>query len=128
MGWEKGVSGNPRGRPANAMAERFRKAVEPRLDEVIKAMVEAAAKGDTAAAKLLLDRVLPPFKPVQPASAFPLSGDSLVEKAEAILAAVANGALAVHDAKALIDAIGSLARIIEVEEFERRIAVLEGKL
>ena len=126
MGWEKGVSGNPRGRPANAMAERFRKAVEPRLDEVIKAMVEAAAKGDTAAAKLLLDRVLPTFRPVQPTTTFPLFGDCLTERAESILAAVAAGAIAISDAKALIDAIGSLAKITEIDELERRIAALEG--
>jgi len=128
MVWKTGQSGNPAGRKANPISERFRQATESQMDAVIEAMVTAAKAGDTSAAKLLIDRCIPPFKPVQPASAFPLSGDSLVEKAEAILAAVANGALAVHDAKALIDAIGSLARIIEVEEFERRIAVLEGKL
>lgn len=127
MGWEKGVSGNPRGRPANAMAERFRKAVEPRLDEVIKAMVEAAAKGDTAAAKLLLDRVLPPLKPAQPATAFPMDGQSLAERAESILAAIAAGTLAPTDGKGLIDAMSALARLIELDDIERRIAALEER-
>lgn len=126
MAWPKGKSGNPRGRPAHPLAERFRGVVEPHLDEIIAAMIDAAANGDAQAAKLLLDRVLPTFKPVQPTTAFKLDGDSLTAKAEAILAAVAAGAIAISDAKALIDAIGSLARIAEVDELERRIAALEG--
>ena len=126
MAWPKGKSGNPRGRPANAMAERFRKAVEPRLDEVIKAMVEAAAKGDTAAAKLLLDRAMPPFKPAAMPTAFPLEGDTLAERAEAVLSAVAAGTLAPTDGKGLIDAMSALARLIELDDIERRIAALEG--
>ena len=127
MAWPKGKSGNPRGRPAHPLAERFRGVVEPRLDEVIKAMVEAAAKGDTAAAKLLLDRVLPTFRPVQPTTTFPLFGDCLTERAESILAAVAGGLIAISDAKALIDSLGALAKITEFDELERRVAALEVK-
>jgi hypothetical protein len=109
------------------MAERFRKAVEPRLDEVIEAMAEAAAKGDTAAAKLLLDRVLPPFKPAAMPTAFPLEGDTLAERAEAVLSAVAAGTLAPTEGKGLIDALTSLARLIEIDEIERRLKVLEDR-
>ena len=126
MAWKKGESGNPHGRPAHPLAERFRGVVEPRLDEIITAMVDAAANGDAQAAKLLMDRVLPTFKPVAPTTAFKLDGDSLTAKAQAILAAVAAGAIAISDAKALIDAIGSLAKITEIDELERRIAALEG--
>lgn len=128
MAWKPGTSGNPAGRKANPISERFRQATESQMDAVIEAMITAAKAGDTSAAKLLIDRCIPPFKPVQPTSAFPLDGDSLTAKAEAILAAVANGALAVQDAKALIDSIAALARITETEQLERRIAALENKL
>ncbi len=127
MAWPKGKSGNPRGRPAHPLAERFRGVVEPRLDEIITAMVDAAANGDAQAAKLLMDRVLPTFKPVAHPAGFQLEGDTLTEKAESILAAVAAGTLAPVDGKALIDSIGSLARITEFDELERRVAALEVK-
>jgi hypothetical protein len=127
VAWKKGESGNPHGRPAHPLAERFRGVVEPRLDEIITAMVDAASNGDAQAAKLLLDRCIPPFKPVQPTTAFKLDGDSLTAKAQAILAAVAAGLIAISDAKALIDSLGALARITEFDELERRVAALEVK-
>lgn len=127
MTWKSGQSGNPAGRRANPIAERFRQATEPQLDAVIEAMLTAAKSGDTSAAKLILDRCIPPFKPVQPTTAFKLDGDSLTAKAQAILAAVAAGLIAISDAKQLIDAIGSLARITEFDELERRVAALEVK-
>lgn len=127
MVWTKGESGNPAGRKSNPVSERFRQATEGQLDAVIDAMLKAAQEGDTAAAKLLLDRCIPPFKPVAPTTAFKLDGDSLTAKAESILAAVAGGSIAVPDAKQLIDAIGSLARIAEFDELEKRVAALEVK-
>lgn len=128
MAWKKGVSGNPNGRPAHPLAEQFRETLEPRLDEVIKAMIDAAANGDAQAAKLLLDRVLPPFKPIPRTEAFPISGQSLTEKAESILNAVSAGILPPLEGKALIDSLIGISKLVEIEELEHRISVLEGKL
>lgn len=125
--WEKGESGNPHGRPAHPMAERFREAVEPRLPVIITAMADAAANGDAQAAKLLLDRAIPPFKPVAHPTGFHLEGGSLTERAESILAAVAAGALAPSDGKGLIDGLAALARLIEMDEIERRLKALEDR-
>lgn len=125
--WEKGESGNPHGRPAHPMAERFREAVEPRLPVIITAMADAAANGDAQAAKLLLDRVVPPMKPIPRAEPFPLIGGTLTERAESILSAVSDGALAPADGKGLIDALTSLARLIELDEIERRLKALEER-
>ena len=127
MGWKKGQSGNPQGRPAHPLAEQFREALEPRLDEVIKAMIDAAANGDAQAAKLLLDRCLPAFKPVPRTEAFPISGQSLTEKAESILNAVSAGILPPLEGKGLIDSLIGISKLVEIEELERRIAVLENK-
>ncbi len=62
------------------------------MDEVIQVMVTAAKAGDVGAAKLLLDRCLPALKPVQPATVFPLTGDSLTEHALQIAASASPGA------------------------------------
>ncbi len=125
--WKPGQSGNPKGRKSNPIAERFRKATEGQLDAVIEAMLKAAQEGDTSAAKLILERCIPPFKPVAPTTAFKLDGDSLTAKAQAILAAVAAGAIAISDAKQLIDALALLAKVAEFDELERRVAALEVK-
>ncbi len=67
--FQKGLSGNPRGRPrGTSKTEKLRHAIEAHVPEIIAAMVEKAREGDTAAAKLLIDRVVPTLRPTdQPA-------------------------------------------------------------
>lgn len=125
MGWEKGTSGNPRGRPPHPVAARFRGVVEPQMDAVIAAMLTAAKSGDVQAARLLIERIIPALKPIPPTTPFRLDGDSLTAQAQAVLAAVAGGSIAVPDAKALIDSLATLARITEIDELEKRITALE---
>ena len=128
MGWKKGVSGNPRGRPAHPLAERFREALEPRLDSVINAMVDAAENGDAQAAKLLLDRCLPVLKAIDPAISITLpAGGGLAEQGRAIIAAVADGRLPANQAVLLVNALANVARISELDELEKRVTELEKK-
>ena len=51
---------------------------------------------------------------------------SLTDQGRAVLAAVAAGELAPSQGAALIGALGTMAKIHEVDELERRIAALEG--
>ena len=125
--WKPGQSGNPAGRKANPLAERFRKAVEPKLPAIITAMIDAAANGDVQAAKLLLDRAIPTLKPVPRAEPFPISGQSLTDRAESILNAVASGMLTPMEGKGLIDSLIGISKLIEADELERRIAALEAR-
>ena len=125
MSWKTGQSGNPRGRPRHSIAERFRQAVDPRLDEVIDAVIQAALGGDVAACKLLLERVVPPFRAAQQPTPFAMEGNSLTEKAQAVLAAVAGGTLPAADGVALVNALAALGRLVEIDDLERRIAALE---
>lgn len=74
----------------------------------------------------MLDKTLPNLKPVELPVTFPLK-QSLTEQAASILRAVATGKITPSDATALMSAVSSQARVIEVDELEARISKLEKK-
>ncbi|QSA98621.1 DUF5681 domain-containing protein [Methylococcus sp. EFPC2] len=128
MAFKKGQSGNPAGRPpGTTLAGRLREAVGKDFDGIVEALVTLAKSGDTQAASLLLSRVVPAVKPIQEPVKVPMVGATLTEKACAILEAVAAGELAPADAKALLDGIGQVAKITEIDELTKRIDALEAK-
>jgi hypothetical protein len=87
--------------------------------------VTAAKAGDVQAARLILERVLPPVKPTEQAIELHLTGDTLTEQGRAVLGAVSAGALAPGQGSQLITAIGALARVAEIDELTARITKLE---
>jgi hypothetical protein len=125
--WKPGQSGNPNGRPpGTSEIGRLRAAISKSLPEIIKQLVEKARAGDTQAARLLLERVLPPVKAVESAVIIELApGASLTEQGESIMQAVANGLLAPGQAGALLTGLGSIARLKEVDELTKRLEALE---
>lgn len=123
-----GASGNPRGRkPGTTLGGKLRAAVGQDFDEIVQAVIKAAKAGDMSAASLLLARVAPAVKPVQEPVAVSLAGETLTEKAGAILDAVSRGELPISDAKQLLDGIGAVAKITEIDELVRRVEALEKK-
>ena len=126
--WKPGQSGNPRGRPPGAgQLAQVRASIAGDVPGIIKALTDAALGGDTQAARLLLERCLPPIKPIEQATPLTLpTSASLSDQGRAVLAAVAAGEMAPSQGAALIGALGTMAKIHEVDELERRIAALEG--
>ncbi|MDO9356954.1 MAG: DUF5681 domain-containing protein [Solirubrobacteraceae bacterium] len=125
--WQPGQSGNPKGRPPGpSETGRLRAAISEHLPEIIAQLVDKARGGDTQAARLLLERVLPPVKPVEATVTLELvDGASLTEQGEAIVRAVADGLLAPGQAGALLTGLGSVARLKEVDELTKRLEALE---
>jgi len=120
-----GHSGNPAGRPRSESAALRQKLAE-RAEEVLQAVLDAALAGDMAAARMILDRVLPPLRPQS--ESVPLSieaGTSPAATAGAILGAAVAGSITPDAAVQLLSAAASLARIIETEELKARIEALE---
>ena len=125
--WAAGQSGNPKGRPPGAgEVAKLRAAIGEHVPEIINQLVTAAKGGDVGAARLLLERAIAPLKAAEAAQAIELQGDTLTQQGRAVLAAVAAGELAPGQGAQLLAAIGSMARVAEVDELAARIAALEA--
>jgi hypothetical protein len=127
--WRPGESGNPTGRrPGSGSVQKLRQAIEDSLPEIIKCLADKAKAGDVGAARLLLERVIPALKPVEAPQALQIDRDDLSGQAKEIVALAASGAISVTQAAQLVAALGTVGKLIEVDELERRIQTLEKSL
>lgn len=126
--WKAGESGNPDGRPPGVgEVTKLRDSIAAHLPEIITQLVAKAKEGDTQAARLLLERVLPPVKAIeQPVTLSLPDGEGMTAQGLAIVQAVADGTIAPGQGAALLTGLGALARIKEMDELEKRISQLEG--
>lgn len=126
--WKPGESGNPKGRPPGTGAvTKLRNSIAAHLPAIITQLVAKAKEGDAQAARLLLERVLPALRPIEQAVVLSLpTGEGITAQGVAIVQAVAAGTLAPGQGAQLLTGLGSLARIVEIDELERRITQLEG--
>jgi hypothetical protein len=123
--FEKGQSGNPKGRtPAHITATKVRKSLADDLPDILNKLVELAKEGDTTAIKLILDRVCPALKPQAVPISLPVC-DSLAEQGNEIIRATMSGKIPPDIGSQLITALANQAKIIEVDELTKRIEVLE---
>ena len=125
--WKTGESGNPAGRkPGTGEAAKIRAAIADRVPQLLDKLMALAMEGDTAAARLLLERAVPPLKAVEQPHALNLPGGTLTEQGRAVLASVASGELAPGQGAQLLAAIGTLGKVTELDELTARIAALEN--
>jgi len=127
--WEQGQSGNPAGRPPGIKDKRtaMRQLLEPHAEELVAKVVEMAKAGDSTALRICIDRLIPPAKAREEPVSLPLGDGSLAEKGQAVLSALGEGAIAPDVATAILQGIAAQARIVEVDEIEKRLAALEAK-
>jgi len=129
MAFRKGQSGNPAGKPKGARDKRtaLRELLQPHAADLVKKAVDLALAGDTTALRICVDRIIPAVKAKDaPISLSGLSG-SLADQGRTVLDALAAGELTPDEASAVMGVISAQARIIEVDELEKRIAALEGR-
>lgn len=125
--FKAGESGNPAGRPpGTGQITKLRQSLYEHVPEIVGMLVEQAKGGDVGAARLILERVLPPVKAVEASIQVDLpEGGSLTSKANAVLQAASTGELGTSQASQLIAAIGAFSKIHETDELEQRIKRLE---
>lgn len=123
MGFVKGQSGNPAGRPRGITAQaKLRAAID--VPALLAKLQESALAGDTGAARALLDRVLPPLKATDLPAAIPMPTDP-AGAARSLLDGLARGTLSLDDAATLASVLATLAKVRETTELEERIQRLE---
>ena len=126
--WKPGQSGNPAGKPKGAgEVAKLRAAIAQDVPQILEALKAQALAGDVQAARLLLERTIAPLKAVEPPQPLTLPDGSLTEQGRAVLASVADGEIAASQGAALVAAIGTLARVVEIDELAARIEALEQR-
>ena len=125
--WKPGESGNPRGRRrGSGEVAKQRAAMALHVPALVAMLVERALGGDIGAARLLLERTVAPLKASEEAAQLALPDGTLTEQGRAVLGAIATGVLAPGQGAALLASLGTLAKLTEADELERRIVALEG--
>jgi len=127
--WSKGMrSPNPKGRPRGIVDKR-RKITQALLDdanEITNVVIAKAKAGDLQAAALVLSRVTPTLSAQAEKVQFHLDTSApLAEQGKQILAATADGEIAPDSAKQIIDLVGVLSAIRQMDDVEQRLAALE---
>ncbi len=128
--FKKGLSGNPGGRPSNAVkTAEVRQALLGAAPSILKRLIDLALNGDVAAAKAVLDRVVAPLRPTEPPITLKIPKTwSLAKQADAIQKAVYAGEISVSQSQVLMNNILAQAKIIEASELEERLAAIEESL
>ena len=125
--WKAGESGNPRGRkPGTGKIAQLRENIAQHLPAIIEQLVTKAKEGDPQAARLLLERVIPPVKSIESPVEIKLPKDAdLSTQGQMVIHAIANGELPPNQGSNLLTGLSTLARIKELDELEKRLTALE---
>jgi len=130
MAFVKGTSGNPKGRrPGYMGVQALRDLIGAHAEKVVQRLILSAVNdADTMAAKLLIERAIPPIKAVELPITLPLADDAdLATQGRAVVNALARGVIPPGQAGMLLSGLATLARLIELDALEQRISALEER-
>ena len=124
--WQKGESGNPRGRtPGTGKTAQLRALLEPDLPNLLQKLVDAALDGDMQAMRIIIDRTIPPLKHVALPEPVTIEGETLTDQARGVLGQVAAGEIGPDAANGVFTGLRRVREMVENEEMDERITQLE---
>ena len=124
--WQPGQSGNPRGRtPGTGKTAQLRALLEPDLPNLLQRLVDAAMDGDMQAMRIIIDRTIPPLKPVALAEPVTIEGETLTDQARGVLGQVASGEIGPDAAHGIFNGLNRIREMEEHLEMDDRITQLE---
>jgi hypothetical protein len=129
MKFKKGTSGNPAGKPRGAKDKRtaLRALLEPHAEVLVKKAVALALSGDVSALRICIDRIIAPVKARDmPVHMEALTG-SLTEQAQKVTCALTGGTLTPDEASSVMQTLIAQARILEIDDLDRRLKALEAR-
>ena len=132
-GWKKGQSGNPRGRPKGSRNKATLLAIaalEGELSNIVRVVIDAAKGGDMAAARLVVDKLVPAMRDRPLTITLPdvSTAEDCASAQATALAAVAAGDLLPSEGEALSGLIEKQRRSLETMDIAKRLAVIEEQL
>lgn len=131
--YKKGFSGNPKGKPKGARNKSTLAAealLEGSLEKICKKVEEEALNGNMQAAKMILERFLPPRKDRCIEIDLPSvhSFEDILNAVGYIVNAVGRGKITPSEGELLARMIESYSKALEAYEFEARLKSIEKKL
>lgn len=129
--FKPGTSGNPQGKPAGTRSKSTQlllKLMDDDAPAIARVVINSAKGGDLMAAKIILDRLIPPAKerPVNVDLPDTSTSEGVSAAQSAILQAVASGDLLPGEASTLSAIVEAKRRAIETQEMSDRITALEN--
>ena len=128
--FQPGQSGNPSGRPRGARGKAAQLAellIDGDVEAIVTKVIVAAKNGDMSAAKILIDRILPPKRDRHISFTLPQirSATDAASAMAAVINEVASGSITAAEAEGLSKLIGDYSKILEVSQIEERLKRLE---
>ena len=125
-----GESGNPRGRKPGAFSHASIRSIvgDERFKQIINNLADAAQAGDPTAINTLLQRIIAPRRATMEPIEVDLPEGEALERAEAVVAHMAAGALPVDQGKLLMESIIQTGQLKMLAEYADRLERLERRL
>lgn len=124
--FQPGNPGRPRGarHKSTVLAEKL---MGDDVENVVKAVIDAARSGDMTAARIILDRLMPARKgrPVEIALPAVKTAADVLAGLEAVLDHVAEGGITPEEGATVASILEQKRRALELVEIEQRVAALE---